>query len=84
MASNSSQMEVGPNLILTTRNDDNLQEVEAEDVETTTEAPRNTARNLNLCNDIHCHGVKWMDNNFEAIRGTKMVQLQRKLETSDY
>ena len=68
MSSNSSQIEVGPNIILITRNDDNLQEVEAEKVETTTEGPRNTARNPNNRNDIDCHWVRFMENISEAYR----------------
>ena len=67
-ASNSSQIKVDSNLILTTRNDDNLQEVEAEEVETATEALRNTTRNLNTRNDVDSYGIRWMKNNWEAKR----------------
>ena len=67
-ASNSSQIGVDLNVILTTRNDDNLQEVETEEVETTTEAPSNTTRNPNTRNDVDYHGVRWMESYLEAKR----------------
>ena len=49
---------MGSNFILTTTNDENLQEVEAEEIETTIKDPRNTSRNPNIRNVIDCHGGK--------------------------
>ena len=54
MTLDTSQVEDGPDLILTTKNDKNLQEVEAELVETITEAPKNTSRSPNNRNDVNC------------------------------
>ena len=65
-AYNSYGREMVANFILTTTNDENLQEVEAEEVKTTIETPRNTTHNPNIRNDIDCHGVRWMENNSEA------------------
>ena len=80
MSSNSSQIEVGPNIILITRNDDNLQEVEADKVETTTEDPRNTVRNPNTRNNVDCYGVRLMKNKIIwRQRGIKMIQFQRNI-----
>ena len=66
VAPGASQIEKGPELILTTRNDDNLEEVEAELVEPIIEPPRNTPRNPNSRNDVDCHGVRWMENNTDT------------------
>ena len=75
MSCNSSQIEDGPNIILITRNDDNLQEVEAEEVETVTEAPINTTHNPNTRNNVDCYGVRLMKNKIIwRQRGIKMIQ----------
>ena len=55
-------------LILTTTNNENLQEVEGEEVEIIIKAPRNTSRNPKIRNDINCNGVRWMENNSETKR----------------
>ena len=68
VAPGASQIEKGPDLILTIRNDNNLEEVETELVETIIEPPRNPPRNLNSRNDVDRHGVIWMTNNTEAKR----------------
>ena len=68
VAPGASQIEKGPDLILTTRNDDNLKEVGANLVETIIEPPINPPRNPNSRNDVDCHGVRWMTNNTEAKR----------------
>ena len=68
VAPGTSQIEKDPDLILTTRNDDNLREVEAELVEPMIEPTRNPPRNPNSRNDVDCHGVRWMANNTEAKR----------------
>ena len=47
VVSDTSQAEKAPDLILTTRNDENFEEVEAELVERIIEPPRNLTRNLN-------------------------------------
>ena len=64
MASDASQAEKAPDLILTTRND----EIEAELVKRIIEHPRNPTRNPNSRIDVDCHGVRWMTNNSEAKR----------------
>ena len=55
-------------LMLTTTNNENLQEVEGEEVEIIIKAPRNTSRNPKIRNDINCNGVRWVENNSETKR----------------
>ena len=47
--------EVQDNFTVATRNEENLPEVDAEEVE-------HVARNPNIRNDVDCYGVKWMEN----------------------
>ena len=68
VAPDASQIEKDPDLILTTRNDDNLREVKAELVETMIEPTRNPPLNQNIRNDVDCYGVRWITNNTEAKR----------------
>ena len=58
LASDASQVEKGPDLILTTRSDENREEVEAELVKTIIEPPRNLTRNPNTRSDVDYHGVR--------------------------
>ena len=66
VAQDTSQTEKGPNLILTTINEENREGIEAELVETIIEPPRNLTRNPKTRNDVDCHGIRWMTNNSEA------------------
>ena len=55
--------EVQDNYTIVTRNEENLPEVDAEEVEPILETPTNIARNPNIRNDVDCHGMKWMVKN---------------------
>ena len=55
--------EVQDNFTVATRNEENLPEVDAEEVEPILEAPIRVPRNPNIRNDVDCHGMKWMENN---------------------
>ena len=57
---------MGADFTLTTTNDENLPDVEAEEVDTIIEGLRNTSYNLNIYNDVDYRGVSWMENNSEA------------------
>ena len=52
--------EVQDNYTVATRNENNLPDVDAEEVEPILETPTNIARNPNIRNDVDCHGMKWM------------------------
>ena len=43
---------------LTTTDEEDLPEVEAEEVENNIKVPRNTPRNPNIRNDVDCYGVR--------------------------
>ena len=63
--SNSFRRKKDIDFILTTTNDKNLLEVEAEEVTITIEDSKNTSRNPNIRNNVDYRGVRWMDNNSE-------------------
>ena len=65
---NLSRIEVDDNFTFATRNDKNLLEFEAEEVDTIFKGPRNTSRNPNSRCDIDCYGVRWMVNNLDTKR----------------
>ena len=58
-----SIQEVQDNYTVATRNEENLPEVDAEEVEHILETPTHVARIPNIQNDVDCHGIKWMENN---------------------
>lgn len=62
---NSFRRKKDIDFILTTTNDKNLLEVEAEEVTITIEDSKNTSRNPNIRNNVDYRGVRWMDNNSE-------------------
>ena len=78
LAPNSSRIEVDDNFTLTTRNDENLTEVDAEKVDTIFDGPRNISHNPNSRNNADCHGVRWMESNPDAKRNQNCSILTRR------
>ena len=54
--------EVQDNFTVATKNEENLPEVDAEEVEPILETRIHVARNSNIRKDVDCHGMKWMGN----------------------
>ena len=54
--------EVQDNFTVATRNEENLPEIDAEEVEPILEAPIRVPCNPNIRNDVDCHGMMWMEN----------------------
>ena len=55
--------EVQDNYTISTRNEENSPEVDAEKVEPILETPTNIARNPNIRYDVDCHSMKWIVKN---------------------
>ena len=75
---NSSRIEVDDNFTLTTRSYENLLVVEANEVDTICQCPRNTSCNPNNRNDVDYHGIRWMENNSDAKRNENGPILTRR------